>query len=151
MPKKQKEALMKLSRAELLRAGKVLKLKNIGNKNKEQISYMIMEAIPKMSQAEYEANSTILMIREILGLSTRTQKIRKSNKPAGQQAKEAMADIQKATKPRRRTKKQKKSINEDMEEFEKEIKNISNYVPIDVQRKMRRNNYMDSAGMLVTL
>jgi hypothetical protein len=151
MPKKQKEALMKLSRAEMLRAGKVLKIKNMGNKNKTQMVTMIMEAIPKMSQSEYDANSTILMIRELLGLSTRTQKIRKSSKPAKQQADEAMADMKKAMKPRRRTKKQKESINTDMEKFEEEITNITSYVPIDVQRRMRRNNYIDSAGMMVSL
>tara|TARA_R110002020_G_scaffold100898_2_gene238236 strand:+ start:11264 stop:11698 length:435 start_codon:yes stop_codon:yes gene_type:complete len=98
--------LQTLSREQLKRAAKVLKLKGYSNKNKSELISMISENKSKMSDAEYDANQTILRIREVLGLSTSgnvksaTQGIRKSkkeaDKPAKQQADEALKMVKDA-------------------------------------------------------
>ena len=74
-----------LSREDLKRAAKVLKLKGFGNKNKTELISAIMEAGKNIRKAEYDAESAILKVREALGLSTsgnlksRTAGLRKSN------------------------------------------------------------------------
>ena len=49
-----------LSRDELKRAAKVLKLKGYGNKNKTELISSIMEAGKEVSAAEYDAESAHL-------------------------------------------------------------------------------------------
>ncbi len=59
-----------LSREDLKRAAKILKLKGYGNMNKTQLISVIMEAGKSIRKAEYDAESAILKVREALGLST---------------------------------------------------------------------------------
>ena len=70
MTKKEKEELMKMSREDLKRGAKILKLKGFGNKNKAQLVDMIMENKGKLSEGQFMAEDAILKIREALGLST---------------------------------------------------------------------------------
>mgnify|MGYP003677624587 CR=1 FL=1 len=98
--------LQTLSREQLKRAAKVLKLKGYSNKNKSELISMISENKNKVSEAVYDANETILKIREALKLSTSgnvksaTQGLRKSkkeaDKPAKQQADEALKMVKDA-------------------------------------------------------
>ena len=73
-----------LSREDLKRAAKILKLKGYGNKNKTELISAIMEAGKNIRKAEYDAEAAILKVREALGLSTsgnlksRTAGLRKS-------------------------------------------------------------------------
>jgi uncharacterized protein YdaL len=98
--------LQTLSREQLKRAAKVLKLKGYSNKNKSELISMISENKSKVSEAVYNANEAILKIREALKLSTSgnvksaTQGLRKSkkeaDKPAKQQADEALKMVKDA-------------------------------------------------------
>jgi len=93
-----------LSREDLKRAAKVLKLKGYGNKNKTELIADIMEAGKKISLAEYNAEAAILKIREALGLSTsgnlksRTAGLRKSKIEDAKSPKQLAAEAMKAVK-----------------------------------------------------
>ncbi len=128
-----------LSRNDLKRAAKVLKIKGFGNKNKTELIASIMEAGKKVSDAQYDAEDAILQIREALGLSTsgniksRTKGIRKSKKDdeksPKQLAKEALALMREATGSRLRTQPKLKKqfimrMKKELDEFEKEIEDI---------------------------
>lgn len=105
---KGKAELMKLSREDLKRAAKIMKLKGFGNKNKSQLVDMIIDNKDKLSRGELEANEAIIMVREALGLSTsgnikketkglrNTPKSGRNEKSAQRLANEAIADIRKA-------------------------------------------------------
>jgi len=129
-----------LSRNDLKRAAKVLKIKGFGNKNKTELIVDIMEAGKKVSDAQYDAEEAILQIREALGLSTsgniksRIKGIRKSKKDdeksPKQLAKEALALMREATGSRLRTQPKLKKqfimrMKKELEEFEKEIEEIT--------------------------
>jgi len=129
-----------LSRTDLKRAAKVLKIKGFGNKNKTELIADIMEAGKKVSDAQYDAEEAILQIREALGLSTsgniksRIKGIRKSKKDdeksPKQLAKEALALMREATGSRLRTQPKLKKqfimrMKKELEEFEKEIEEIT--------------------------
>jgi len=129
-----------LSRNDLKRAAKVLKIKGFGNKNKTELIADIMEAGKKVSDAQYDAEEAILQIREALGLSTsgniksRIKGIRKSKKDdeksPKQLAKEALALMREATGSRLRTQPKLKKqfimrMKKELEEFEKEIEEIT--------------------------
>jgi len=129
-----------LSRNDLKRAEKVLKIKGFGNKNKTELIADIMEAGKKVSDAQYDAEEAILQIREALGLSTsgniksRIKGIRKSKKDdeksPKQLAKEALALMREATGSRLRTQPKLKKqfimrMKKELEEFEKEIEEIT--------------------------
>ena len=49
--------LQTLSREELKRGAKVLKLKGYTNKNKSELIAMIIEAVPQIKSSEYEAEN----------------------------------------------------------------------------------------------
>ena len=105
---KGKAELMKLSREDLKRAAKIMKLKGFGNKNKSQLVDMIIDNKDKLSRGQLEANEAIIMVREALGLSTsgnikketkglrNTPKSGRNEKSAQRLANEAIADIRKA-------------------------------------------------------
>ena len=57
-----------LSREDLKRAAKVLKIKGYGNKNKTELIALVMEAGKNIRKAEYDAEAAILKVREALGL-----------------------------------------------------------------------------------
>ena len=105
---KRVELLQDLTREQLKRAAKVLKLKGFSNKNKNQLIAMVLKNRNKLSDAEYRANEAILVVRESLGLSTSgnlknpTKGIRISKKeaakPAKQQADEALKMVKAALK-----------------------------------------------------
>ena len=94
--------LMKLSREDLKRAAKILKLKGYGNKNKRELAISIMDAGEKVSFAEYDAEGAILNVREALGLSTsgnlksRTAGLRKSKIDDAKSPKELAAEAMRA-------------------------------------------------------
>ncbi len=110
MTKKAKEALMKMSREDLKRGAKILKLKGFGNKNKTQLVDMIMENKGKLSEGQFMAEDAILKIREALSLSTsgnikkatkglrNTPKSGRNQKSAQRLAEEALMDVRKATR-----------------------------------------------------
>lgn len=162
MTSKQKEKLATLSREELKRGAKVLKLKGYTNKNKTQLVDMIASELPKVRKAQYDAESAILTIREALKLSTsgnikdRTKGIRKSkkeaSKPAQQQAAEALREVRKAMsyKPKT-TRKFKSKMEKDMEKFERDVTNITSQQPERVRRLSARASYIESAGMTTYL
>ncbi len=129
-----------LSRNDLKRAAKVLKIKGFGNKNKTELIADIMEAGKKVSDPQYDAEEAILQIREALGLSTsgniksRTKGLRKSKKDdeksPKQLAREALALMREATGSRLRTQPKLKKqfimrMKKELEEFEKEIEEIT--------------------------
>ena len=127
-----------LSREELKRAAKILKLKGYGNMNKTQLISVIMEAGKKIRLAEYDAEAAILKVREALGLSTsgnlksRTAGLRKSKiedaKSAKQIASEAMSAMREALKIKGSPKLKKQflaKMKKEMEDFEKELDKIS--------------------------
>ena len=149
-----------LSREDLKRAAKVLKLKGFGNKNKTELISAIMEAGKNIRKAEYDAESAILKVREALGLSTsgnlksRTAGLRKSkiedNKTPKQIAKEAMASIRQAMKIKDKPKLKKQFLTRmkaEMEAFEKELETISAKQPAVAARKTANKSYKDSAEM----
>jgi len=107
---KGKAELMKLSREDLKRAAKIMKIKGFGNKNKSQLVDMIIANKDVLSRGQLEANEAILMVREALGLSTsgnikketkglrNTPKTGRNQKSAQRLATEAIADMKKATR-----------------------------------------------------
>ncbi len=108
MTKKAKEALMKMSREDLKRGAKILKLKGYANKNKSAIIDMILQNKGKLSEGQFMAEDAILKIREAMGLSTsgkikkktkglrNTPKSGKNQKSAQRLAEEALTDVRKA-------------------------------------------------------
>jgi len=108
MSKKAKEALMKMSREDLKRGAKILKLKGYANKNKSAIIDMILQNKGKLSEGQFMAEDAILKIREAMGLSTsgnikkktkglrNTPKSGKNQKSAQRLAEEALTDVRKA-------------------------------------------------------
>lgn len=162
MNTKQKEKLAKLSREELKKAAKVMKLKGFGNKNKKDLVEMLAAEIPKMRSAQYNAESAILAVRKALKMSTsgnikdRTKGIRKSKKeaakPASQQAAEAMRDVQKAMSYKPRMKRSfKTKVEKDMEKFNRDVTNITSRQPERARRLAQRASYIESAGMTTYL
>ena len=87
-----------LSRDQLKRAAKILKLKGYGNKNKTELISAIMEARKEFTKSQYDAEAAILAVREALGLSThgkvksRTQGIRRSAKDEAKSPKELASE-----------------------------------------------------------
>ena len=153
-----------LSREQLKRAAKVLKLKGYSNKNKVELIAAIMEAGKKIRLAEYDAESAILKVREALGLSTsgniksRTQGLRKSKKEDAktpkQIASEALTAMREALAIKDSPKLKRQFLarmRKEMNDFEKDIDKITSNIPISVERKMRRKKNIDSANMLVDL
>tara|TARA_Y100000004_G_scaffold150852_1_gene173301 strand:- start:261 stop:758 length:498 start_codon:yes stop_codon:yes gene_type:complete len=149
-----------LSREDLKRAAKILKLKGYGNKNKTQLISAIVEASTRLSKAEYDAEGAILKVREALGLSTsgniksRTQGLRKSKKEDAktpkQIASEAMEAMRKALAIKDKPKLKRQFLarmKKEMEDFEKEIDAITSKQPAVEARKTARKRYKDSAEM----
>ena len=151
-----------LSRDELKRAAKVLKLKGYGNKNKTELISSIMEAGKEVSASEYDAESAILKVREALGLSThgriksRTQGLRKSKKDDAKSPKrlasEAMAAMREATGSRLRTQPKLKKqflakMRKEMDDFEKEVEAITSRQPAVAARKSASKRYKDSSQL----
>ena len=131
-----------LSREELKRAAKILKLKGYGNKNKTELISAIMEAGKSIRKAEYDAEAAILKVREALGLSTsgnlksRTAGLRKSKiedaKSAKQIASEAMSAMREALKIKGSPKLKKQfltKMRKEMLDFEKELEKITAQQP----------------------
>ena len=155
-----KENMMKLSREELKRAAKVMRLKGYGNANKEGLVDLIMRQAEKISKAEYDAEGAILLIRETMGLSTsgnlksRTAGLRKSKaedaKSAKQIAQEAMVSVRAALKVKGKPKLKKQFLarmKKEMDDFEKELMAISSKQPAVAARKTANKSYKDSAEM----
>ena len=149
-----------LSREDLKRAAKILKLKGFSNKNKKELTALIMEAGKDIRKAEYDAESAILKVREALGLSTsgnlksRTAGLRKSKvddaKTAKQIATEAMASIREAMSIKSKPKLKKQFLTrmkKEMETFEKELDAISSKEPAVAARKTANKSYKDSVEM----
>ena len=149
-----------LSRNDLLRAAKILKIKGFSNKNKTQLIALVMDAGKDIRKAEFDAEAAILKVREALGLSTsgnlksRTAGLRKSkiedNKTPKQIAKEAMASIRQAMKIKDKPKLKKQFLTRmkaEMEAFEKELETISAKQPAVAARKTANKSYKDSAEM----
>ena len=149
-----------LSREDLKRAAKVLKIKGYGNKNKTELIALVMEAGKNIRKAEYDAESAILKVREALGLSTsgnlksRTAGLRKSKvedaKSPKQIAAEAMASIREAMKIKDKPKLKKEFLTrmkKEMDAFEKELDAISAKQPAVAARKTANKSYKDSAEM----
>jgi len=121
-----------LSREDLKRAAKILKLKGFGNKNKTELISAIMEAGKKISSAEYNAEAAILKVREAMGLSTsgnlksRTAGLRKSKiddkkspKELAAEAMRAVAAALSATNRKPKLNKQfKMKIKKELDDFE---------------------------------
>ena len=131
-----------LSREDLKRAAKILKLKGYGNKNKTELISAIMEAGKSIRKAEYDAEAAILKVREALGLSTsgnlksRTAGLRKSKiedaKSAKQIASEAMVAMRQALRIKDKPKLKKQflaKMKKEMLEFEKELEKITAQQP----------------------
>ena len=80
------KGLMKIKRAELIRGLKVVGVSGVNNLKKSDLVNKMMDEMEKGKFKQYEADKTILLIREALGLSThgnlksRTAGIRKSKK-----------------------------------------------------------------------
>ena len=155
-----KEKMMNLSREELKRAAKIMKLKGYGNANKEGLVDLIMRQAAIISRAEYDAESAILLIREAMGLSTsgnlksRTAGIRQSKvenaKSAKQLANEAMVSVRAALKVKGKPKLKKQFLarmKKEMDEFEKELMTITSTQPAVAARKTANKSYKDSAEM----
>jgi len=138
-PKAAKLAkLMKLSREDLKRSAKILKLKGYGNKSKRELAISIMDAGEKVRLAEYNAEGVILTIREALGLSTsgnlksRTAGLRKSKiddaKSPKVLAQEALVAVRAAMAASNRSPKLSKQfktrIANELEKFEKDLKKL---------------------------
>ena len=149
-----------LSRNDLLRAAKILKLKGFSNKNKKELTALIMDAGKNIRKAEYDAEAAILKVREALGLSTsgnlksRTAGLRKSKvddaKSPKQIAAEAMASIREAMRIKEKPKLKKQFLarmKAEMEAFEKELDAISAKQPAVAARKTANKSYKDSAEM----
>jgi hypothetical protein len=160
-----KERLMALSREDLKKAAKVLKLAGYGNKNKTQLVNMIMEASREVSKAQYEAEGAILKVREALGLSThgkvksRTQGIRKSFKDEAKSPKElaseALAAMRKAMAMAEGKPKLKRQfvarMKKEMDDFEKEVEEITSRQPAVAARKAASKRYKDSSQLIQEL
>ena len=149
-----------LSREDLKRAAKILKLKGYGNKNKTELISAIMEAGKSIRKAEYDAESAILKVREALGLSTsgnlksRTAGLRKSKiedaKSAKQIASEAMASMRQALRIKDKPKLKKQflaKMKKEMADFEKELDKITSQQPAVAARKTASKSYKDSAEL----
>jgi len=149
-----------LSREELKRAAKVLKLKGYGNKNKTELISAIMEAGKEVSKSQYDAESAILKVREALGLSTsgniksRTQGLRKSKKEDAktpkQIASEAMSAMREALAIKDKPKLKRQFVTrmkKEMADFEKELDKITSQQPAVASRKTANKRYKDSAEM----
>lgn len=149
-----------LSREDLKRAAKVLKLKGYGNKNKTELIALIMEAGKEVSKAQYDAESAILKVREALGLSTsgniksRTQGLRKSKKEDAktpkQIASEAMSAMREALAIKDKPKLKRQFVarmKKEMADFEKELDKITSQQPAVASRKTANKRYKDSAEM----
>ena len=149
-----------LSRNDLLRAAKILKLKGFSNKNKKELISLIMDAGKNIRKAEFDAEAAILKVREALGLSTsgnlksRTAGLRKSKvddaKTPKQIAAEAMASIRQAMKIKDKPKLKKQFLTrmkKEMEAFEKELDAISAKQPAVAARKTANKSYKDSAEL----
>tara|TARA_R110002124_G_scaffold65230_2_gene178577 strand:- start:162 stop:692 length:531 start_codon:yes stop_codon:yes gene_type:complete len=163
--------LQTLSREELKRGAKVLKLKGYTNKNKSELIAMIIEAVPQIKSSEYEAESAILTIREALGLSTsgnlknRTAGLPRDTKRGKQSPKqiatEAMASVREAMDAGRQAMKRNNEFKEapklrnqfvmrmkkEMADFEKELDAISSKQPAVAARKTSNKRYKDSAKL----
>ena len=149
-----------LSREQLKRAAKDLKLKGYGNKNKTELISAIMEAGKEVSKAQYDAESAILKVREALGLSTsgniksRTQGLRKSKKEDAkspkQIASEAMSAMREALAIKDKPKLKRQFVarmKKEMADFEKELDKITSQQPAVASRKTANKRYKDSAEM----
>ncbi len=150
-----------LSRDQLKRAAKILKLKGYGNKNKTELISAIMEARKEFTKSQYDAEAAILAVREALGLSThgkvksRTQGIRRSAKDEAKSPKElaseAMDAMRKALAMTERTPKLKKQflarMRKEMDEFEKDVEKITSQQPAVAARKTARKRYKDSSQL----
>tara|TARA_R110002020_G_scaffold296463_2_gene512054 strand:+ start:1550 stop:2047 length:498 start_codon:yes stop_codon:yes gene_type:complete len=149
-----------LSREDLKRAAKVLKLKGYGNKNKTELISAIMEAGKEVSKAQYDAESAILKVREALGLSTsgniksRTQGLRKSKKEDAktpkQIASEAMSAMREALAIKDKPKLKRQFVarmKAEMEKFEKELDKITSQQPAVASRKAANKRYKDSSEL----
>jgi len=149
-----------LSREELKRAAKVLKLKGYGNKNKTELISAIMEAGKEVSKAQYDAESAILKVREALGLSTsgniksRTQGLRKSKKEDAkspkQIASEAMSAMREALAIKDKPKLKRQFVTrmkKEMADFEKELDKITSQQPAVASRKTANKRYKDSSEL----
>tara|TARA_R110000803_G_scaffold180443_2_gene242869 strand:- start:1202 stop:1699 length:498 start_codon:yes stop_codon:yes gene_type:complete len=149
-----------LSREDLKRAAKILKLKGYGNKNKTELISAIMEAGKSIRKAEYDAEAAILKVREALGLSTsgniksRTAGLRKSKiddaKTPKQIASEAMASMRQALRIKDKPKLKKQfltKMRKEMDEFEKELDRITSQQPAVAARKTANKSYKGSAEL----
>ena len=150
-----------LSRDELKRAAKILKVPKFGNKNKTELISAIMEGGKKqLFRGEYDAEDAILKVREALGLTTdpragRTKGIRKSFKDEAKSPKElateAMAAMRKAMAQTHGKPKLKKQfiarMKKEMDEFEADIEKIKSKKPAVEARKAARASYKDSAQL----
>ncbi len=149
-----------LSRDELKRAAKILKLKGYGNKNKTELIADIMEAGKSIRKSEYDAEAAILKVREALGLSTsgniksRTQGLRKSKKEDAktpkQIASEAMTAMRQALAIKDKPKLKRQflaKMKKEMADFEKELNKITSSQPAVAARKTANKSYKDSAEM----
>ena len=152
--------LQALSRLDLKRAAKILKLKGYGNKNKTELIALIMEAEKQISKHQYDAEDAILKVREALGLSisgnikSRTQGLRKNYKDSTKTAKELAADAMKsmreamAVRDKPKLKKQFiERMRKEMDAFEKEIEEINRKQPAVAARRSANKRYKDSAEL----
>ena len=149
-----------LSREDLKRAAKILKLKGYGNKNKTELISAIMEAGKSIRKAEYDAEAAILKVREALGLSTsgniksRTAGLRKSKiddaKTPKQIASEAMASMRQALRIKDKPKLKRQflaKMKKEMLDFEKELDKITSQEPAVAARKTANKSYKGSAEL----
>ncbi len=152
--------LQTLSREQLKRGAKVLKLKGYTNKNKTELIAMIQEAIPEIKKSQYEAESAILTIREALGLSTsgnlknRTAGLPRDKKRGKQSPKQIATEAMEAVREALAIKDKPKLRNQfiermkkEMEDFEKELDAISSKEPAVAARKTSNKRYKDSAKL----
>ncbi len=134
------KGLMKIKRAELIRGLKVVGVSGVNNLKKSDLVNKMMDEMEKGKFKQYEADKTILVIREALGLSThgnlksRTAGIRKSKKDdaksASQLANESLSLMKDAMRMEKRKPKLSKDfikkIKKELELFENEINKITN-------------------------
>ena len=134
-----KEKMMKLSREELKRAAKVMRLKGYGNANKEGLVDLIMRQAAIISKAEYDAE----------GAGLRKSKAEDA-KSAKQIAQEAMVSVRAALKVKGKPKLKKQFLarmKKEMDDFEKELMAISSKQPAVAARKTANKSYKASAEM----